>query len=64
MSKFSWCFVAVGLSIFLSLTGCGGRSGGELEMPPVSENPYQITAEQQEAMDQSLGNAAKAPTPQ
>ncbi|MCO8122395.1 hypothetical protein NHH03_11665 [Stieleria sp. TO1_6] len=37
-----------------NLTGCGGNQGGVIDMPPPSENPYQITPEQQQALDDSL----------
>jgi len=54
-------FTAVSCFLF-SFPGCGGPTAKEIDVPEV--NPYQITPEQQQAIDNaSIGGQASQPEP-
>lgn len=40
--------------------GCGGHSGGTVDVPPPAENPYQVTPEQIEAQNAAAAERASA----
>ena len=51
--KTDFCFALLWSVLLVSVMGCGGHEGGVIEIPP-GENPYQLTEQEQQAMNASV----------